>query len=103
MHSIPWLTDLQDLSGVEIFFLIVIVIIASLATGFVIEVITRETGFGTFFNAILALAGACGGIYLRYRFLAPYRADDLMLTMGCAMAASFVLLFVAFLAKSRLF
>ena len=103
MNSIPWLSDLKDLSGFELSFLVLIVIIATLATGFVTDVITQGSGFGPFLNGILALIGVCGGIYLRYRLFAPYRADDVVLTIGMAIATALVLLFALVLAKNRVF
>jgi uncharacterized membrane protein YeaQ/YmgE (transglycosylase-associated protein family) len=103
MNSIPWLADLKDLSGFELSFLVLIVIIATLATGFVTHVITQSSGFGPFPNGVLALIGACGGIYLRYRLFAAYRGDDVALTIGMAIAGALVLLFALILAKSRIF
>jgi uncharacterized membrane protein YeaQ/YmgE (transglycosylase-associated protein family) len=102
MNSIPWLADIKELSGFELSFLVLIVIIATLATGFVIDVITQNHGFGPFLNGILALIGVCAGIYLRYHLFMPYRGDDLVLTIGVAIATAFVLLFALVLAKSRI-
>jgi hypothetical protein len=102
MNSIPWLADIGELSGFELSFLVLIVIIATLATGFVIDVIVQNYGFGPFLNGLLALLGVCAGIYLRYLLFMPYRADDLVLTIGMAIATAFVLLFALGLAKSRM-
>jgi hypothetical protein len=77
MNSIPWLADMNDLSGAEMSLVGLIAIVASLATGFVIDVIAQRAAFGTFINAVLALAGACGGIYLRYHWLGSSRIDDI--------------------------
>ena len=101
MSSIPWLADIKELSGLELSFLALIVVIATLATGFVIDVIVQNYGFGPFLNGIVALIGVCAGIYLRYLLFTPYRADDLVLTIGMAIASAFVLLFALALAKSR--
>jgi hypothetical protein len=103
MNSIPWLADVNDLSSPDFSFLVLIVIIVSLATGFVMDVITQRSGFGTIANGILALIGVCAGIYLRYRLLAPYRADELVLTSGFAAGTAFVLFLALSFAKSRLF
>jgi hypothetical protein len=102
MNSIPWFSDLKDLSGVELSFLVVVTIIATLVTGFVIDVIIQGSGLGPFLNGILALIGVCGGIYLRYQLFAPFRADDLVLTIGMAIATAFILIFALVVAKSRL-
>jgi uncharacterized membrane protein YeaQ/YmgE (transglycosylase-associated protein family) len=103
MNSIPWLADLKDLSGFELTFLVLIVVIATFATGFVTHVITQSSGFGPIPNGILALVGACGGIYLRYRLFAAYRGDDVALTIGMAIAGALLLLFALILVKSRVF
>jgi uncharacterized membrane protein YeaQ/YmgE (transglycosylase-associated protein family) len=102
MNSIPWLADVKELSGAEFFFLIVMVVIASLAIGFLIDVIAGNSGFGTLVNGALALIGACTGIYLRYRLFDPFRSDDLGLTIGMAIAGAFVLFFALVLARSRI-
>ncbi len=101
MNSIPWLANVQDLSTVEWSFLIVGVIVACLVTGFFIDVIVKELGLGPAPNGILALTGVCAGVYLRYRFFAPYRADDVVLTAGFAIGCAFVLFFALALFKSR--
>ena len=102
MNSIPWLSDLEELSGFDLAFFVLVVIIATLAAGFFADAITQRSGFGPIPNGILVLIGVCGGIYLRYRLFASYRADDALLTIGMAIATAIVLLFVLILAKSRL-
>jgi uncharacterized membrane protein YeaQ/YmgE (transglycosylase-associated protein family) len=102
MNSIPWLSDLEELSGFDLAFFVLGVFIVTLAAGFFADAITQRSGFGPIPNGILALIGVCGGIYLRYRFFATYRADDALLTFGIAIATAIILLFVLILAKSRL-
>jgi uncharacterized membrane protein YeaQ/YmgE (transglycosylase-associated protein family) len=101
MNSIPWLADMQDLSSAEWGILIIAVIIGCLALGFVTDLILRDFGLGPAPNGILGLIGVCVGVYLRYRLFAPYRADDLILTIGFAVGCAFVLFFTLGLAKSR--
>jgi uncharacterized membrane protein YeaQ/YmgE (transglycosylase-associated protein family) len=103
MDSIPWLSDLEELSGFDLGFFVLVVIIATLAAGFFADAMTQRSGFGPIPNGILALIGVCGGIYLRYRLFATYRADDAIVTITMAIAGEFVFLFVLILAKSRLF
>jgi hypothetical protein len=102
MSTIPWLEDFYTLSGVEKTFLVLSVFIIAFATGFVIDVIMRNLAFGPALNGVLAVAGVFGGIYLRYRLLAPYRADDLFLTMGSALGGAFFLFVALGFIKSRL-
>jgi hypothetical protein len=102
MNSIPWLADMNDLSGAEWSLVCLLAVVASLATGFVIDVIAQRAAFGTFINALLAPAGAFGGIYLRYHWLGPSRYDDIFLIIGSALAGAFALIFTLALLRSRI-
>jgi uncharacterized membrane protein YeaQ/YmgE (transglycosylase-associated protein family) len=92
---------MNDLSGAEWSLVCLLAVVASLATGFVIDVIAQRAAFGTFINAVLALAGACGGIYLRYHWLGSSRIDDILLTISSALAGAFVLIFTLAYLRSR--
>ncbi|MGO8798493.1 MAG: hypothetical protein ACLQE9_22870 [Roseiarcus sp.] len=101
MDAIPWLVDLQELSAGELSFLILTTIVGCIATGFALDAIMKDLGMGPAPNGVLALFGVCAGIYVRYRLFAPWRADDISMTIGFAMGCA-VLLFVALgFAKSR--
>jgi uncharacterized membrane protein YeaQ/YmgE (transglycosylase-associated protein family) len=101
MNVIPWLADLQELPGAEMFFLILMVMIGAATIGFVVDVIMKDLGLGPAANGVLALSGACLGIYLRYRLLSPFRVDDVSMTIGCAIGAAFLLLLGLAVAKSK--
>ena len=101
MNAIPWLADLQDLPGGEMFFLILMVIIGAATIGFVVDVIMKDLGMGPAANGVLALSGGCLGIYLRYRLLSPFHVDDVPMTIGCAIAAAFFLLLGLAVARSK--
>jgi uncharacterized membrane protein YeaQ/YmgE (transglycosylase-associated protein family) len=103
MRSIPWLADLQYLPPVELFLLVLMVIVACMATGFASDAIMKKQGFGPVYNGILALIGVCAGIYLRYRWFSHYRADDVYTTIGFAMGSAIVLLLVLSFVKNRFF
>lgn len=101
MSAIPWMKDLGELSTGEFSFLIFIILIACMISGFILHAILQESGMGPALNGVMAVLGVCAGIYLRYRLLMPYRADDLILTIGFALGTT-VLLFVALaLIKAR--
>lgn len=102
MSSIPWLETLEELSGFEFFGVIVLAFLVVFSMGFIIDLLMGQTGFGAFLNGALVALGCVAGIYLRYRLLDPYRADDVFVTIGFALGATFVLLFVLALVKSRL-
>jgi hypothetical protein len=101
LNAIPWLANLEELSGAELSFLVLMVAVACLVVGFVLDVIIRDLGLGPLPNGVFALVGACAGIYLRYRLLAPYRADDVFLTIGFALGTVFLLFLLLGVAKSR--
>jgi hypothetical protein len=102
MNAIPWFAELKDLSSAETFLLVVMIMVGAIAAGFVIEIIARPLGFGTFINAILVLIGVGGGIYLRYHLLPAFPGNDAIVTFAAAAGAAFVLICFFFYAKSRL-
>jgi hypothetical protein len=71
-----------------------------MATGFALDAIMKNLGLGPIPNAVLALIGVCAGIYVRYRFFAAYRADDLTLTIGFAIGVPVVLFLALAFAKT---
>jgi uncharacterized membrane protein YeaQ/YmgE (transglycosylase-associated protein family) len=103
MHVIPWYTDIEQLSTGEYFVLLFMIFIATVIAGFIIHAIARDMGFGLALNAILAFIGAFSGIYLRYRLLSPFGANDLALTIGCALAMACLLFFGLALIRARVF
>jgi|SRR5580704_5889092 uncharacterized membrane protein YeaQ/YmgE (transglycosylase-associated protein family) len=102
MNGIPWLADMQDLSGAELSLLTVGVLIFGLATGFFIDLVARPQGFGTFLNAIIALIGAAAGVYLRYHLLPQFPGNDAIVTSAAAFATAFLLICALFYGKSRI-
>jgi uncharacterized membrane protein YeaQ/YmgE (transglycosylase-associated protein family) len=103
VSSIPWMKDVNELSTGEFSFLLFMLLIGCMIAGFIIHAIVRDAGFGPAPNGVLASLGACAGIYLRYRLLAPYRADDLPLTIGFAIGAAFLLFLALAYVRSRVF
>jgi uncharacterized membrane protein YeaQ/YmgE (transglycosylase-associated protein family) len=101
MNAIPWFKDLEELSTGEFAFLCLMLLIACLAAGFIIDVIMKDAGFGVAPNGVFALVGACAGIYLRYRLLASFHADDLFLTIGFALGTASLLFAALALVKGR--
>ena len=101
MNAIPWLVDLQQLSTAELSFLILMVIVGCIATGFALDAIMKDLGMGPAPNGLLALFGICAGIYVRYRLFAPFRADDVSTTIAFAMGCAVLLLIALGFAKSR--
>jgi hypothetical protein len=100
VNAIPWLADLEKQSSGELSFVFLMVVVSCLTMGFVLDLIMKDLGLGPAPNGVLALIGVCLGIYLRYRLLAPYRADDAVMTVGFAMACAFLLLIALAVTKS---
>ncbi len=100
VSAIPWLADLEKQPSGELSFLFLLVVVGCLVAGFALDLIMKDLGLGPAPNGVLALVGVCAGIYLRYRLLAPYRADDVVMTIGFAMACAFLLLVALAVAKS---
>lgn len=101
MNAIPWLVDLQELSSGEFAFLMLILVVGCITTGFILDAIMKDLGLGPAPNGVLALIGVCAGIYLRYRLFAPNRADDVVMTIGFAMGCACLLVLTMGVAKSR--
>ena len=97
MNAIPRLADLQELSSGESCFLILMGIVGCVTTGFVVDAVMQDLALGPGPNGALAFIGVCTGIYLQYRLLAPFRADDATMTIGFA----FLLFIELGAAKSR--
>jgi hypothetical protein len=101
MSTIPWFADLQDLSPFETVFLVLVVIIACMASGFGLDATMKNLGLGPISNGVVALIGVVAGIFLRYRLLGSRYTDDVFVTIGFALGfAVFLFLAMAF-AKSR--
>jgi uncharacterized membrane protein YeaQ/YmgE (transglycosylase-associated protein family) len=89
------------MSGGEMCLLILMLVIGGATIGFVVDIIMKDLGLGPAANGVLALIGACLGIYLRYRVFSSSRADDVSMTIGFAIGAAFLLLLGLAVAKSK--
>jgi hypothetical protein len=101
MSTIPWLADLQDLPPFEMAFLILIVIVACMATGFFVDAAMKNLGLGPISNGVVALVGVFGGVYLRYRLIGSRFGDDAFVTIGFGVGFAVCLFLVMALARSR--
>jgi hypothetical protein len=101
MSTIPWLVDLQDLSPFETAFLVLIVIVACMASGFAVDAAMKNLGLGPISNGVVALIGVFAGVYLRYRLLGSRYADDVFVTIGFALGFAVILFLSMAFAKSR--
>jgi len=82
-------------------FVILMVVVGCLTTGFSLDVIMKDLALDPAPNGVLAFIGVCAGIYLRYRLFAPFRANDSVMTIGFAMGCAFLLFIGLGVAKSR--
>jgi hypothetical protein len=101
MSTIPWFADLQDLSPFETVFLVLVVIIACMASGFALDATMKNLGLGPISNGVVALIGVMAGIFLRYRLLGTRYTDDVFVTIGFALGFAVFLFLAMAVAKSR--
>lgn len=101
MSTIPWLADLADLPVFEKAFLILIVIVVCMASGFLIDAAMKNLGLGPMANGIVALVGVFVGIYLRYRLIGSRFGDDAFLTVGFGLGFAVLVFLALALARSR--
>jgi hypothetical protein len=101
MSTIPWLADLGDLPLFETAFLILFVIVACMAAGFLLDAAMKNLGLGPFANAIIALIGVFAGIYLRYRLIGSRFGDDAFLTLGFGLGFALLVFLGIALVRSR--
>ncbi|MGO8800313.1 MAG: hypothetical protein ACLQE9_02395 [Roseiarcus sp.] len=101
MSTIPWLADLQDLSPFETVFLILIIIVVCMASGFLLDAAMKNLGLGPITNGIVALIGVFAGVFLRYRLLGSRYADDVFVTIGFGLGFAVLLFLGMAFAKSR--
>lgn len=101
MSTIPWLADLRDLPLFETAFLILFVIVACMAAGFLLDAVMKNLGFGPFANAVIALIGVFAGIYLRYRLIGARFGDDAFLTLGFGLGFAVLVFLAIALVRSR--
>jgi hypothetical protein len=93
MHTIPWLSEINDLSGVDwVLFGLIIFVVAS-GAGFIVHAIMKEAGFGPLANGVIALVAALGGCWIRYRFLAHAPGNDMAITALFAMGTPLLVLY----------
>ena len=101
MSTIPWFADLQDLSPFETVFLVLLVIIACIVSGFALDAAMKNLGLGPISNGVVALIGVIAGIFLRYRLLGSRYGDDVFVTIAFALGFAVCLVLAMAFAKSR--
>jgi uncharacterized membrane protein YeaQ/YmgE (transglycosylase-associated protein family) len=102
MNVIPWFADMKELSTVEMTLLLAAIFVGAFFVGIAVDMIMKDTGLGAAPNGIIALIGAFAGVYLRYRLLNPFRADDLILTIGFAIGCAMALFLLLGWAKCQI-
>ncbi|HLW92479.1 MAG TPA: hypothetical protein VKS78_14430 [Roseiarcus sp.] len=103
MQTIPWLAEVDSLSGFELTALVMIVLISAWGAGFMVDAAMGRFGLGPFINGILVLFGACFGIYARYAFIVAPADLDVGLTLGFAAGTPMALLMAIGILRAWLF
>lgn len=101
MSAIPWFADLQDLSPFEAVFVVLVVIIACMASGFALDAAMKNLGMGPISNGVVALVGVFAGVVLRYRVLGNRYTDDVFVTIGFGLGFAVLLFLAMAFSKSR--
>ena len=103
MHTIPWITDIEALSGFELTAVGMMVLVSAWGAGFLADNAMGQFGLGPVINGILALFGAFGGLYLRYAYIHPPADLDVVVTLGFAALAPALLLLAVGIIRGWLF
>jgi|SRR5579862_5726509 hypothetical protein len=103
MQTIPWLAEVDSLSGFELTALAMIVLISAWGVGYMADSAMGRFGLGPFLNGIIVLFGAFLGIYARYAYIVAPADMDLGLTLGFAAGTPMVLLMTLGIVRAWLF
>jgi hypothetical protein len=103
MHTIPWLAELEDLSGFEMTAVGMIILVSAWGAGYMTDNAMGKFGMGPAVNGVIALLGVCAGVYLRYRYVVAPADWDAGLTLGFAASTPIVLLLAIGVVRGRLF
>jgi len=103
MHTIPWITDLEALSGFELTAVGMMILVTAWGAGFLADSAMGQFGLGPVINGVLALLGAFCGLYLRYAYIHAPADLDISLTLGFAALTPAVMLLAVGLIRGWLF
>jgi hypothetical protein len=103
MHTIPWITDIEALSGFELTAVGMMVLVSAWGAGFLADNAMGQFGLGPVINGIVTLLGVFGGLYLRYAYIHLPADLDLGVTLGFAAVTPAILLMAIGIARGYIF
>ncbi|HXW20658.1 MAG TPA: hypothetical protein VEK35_09160 [Roseiarcus sp.] len=103
MHTIPWIADIEALSGFELTAVGMMVLVSAWGAGFLADNAMGQAGLGPVINAVVTLIGAFAGLYLRYAYIHPPADLDVVVTLGFAALTPALLLLAIGVIRGRLF
>jgi hypothetical protein len=99
----PFFLMIRDLEGFEMVCFWLGAFVSLVLVGFALDYLMGHQGFGPFINALLALAGVFGGLYVRYNFMTPYLRYEPYLSFSLLFAAPVLLVLGLSFARTRVF
>jgi hypothetical protein len=99
MHTIPWLADLEALSGFE---MTAVGIVSAWGAGYLTDNAMGQYGLGPAINAIVTLLGVFAGLYLRYAYVHTSADLDLSVTLAFATLTPALLLLAIGVLRGRI-
>jgi hypothetical protein len=102
MHTIPWLADLEALSGFEMTAVGMMVLVSAWGAGYLTDNAMGQYGLGPAINAVITLLGVFAGLYLRYAYIHTSADLDLSVTLAFAALTPALLLLAIGVLRGRI-
>ena len=102
MHTIPWIVDLEALSGFELTAVGMMILVSAWGAGYLADNAMGQFGLGPVLNAIITLLGVVAGLYLRYAYIHTSAELDLSVTLAFAALAPALLLLAIGVFRGRI-
>jgi hypothetical protein len=102
MHAIPWIVDLEALSGFELTAVGMMILVSAWGAGYLADNAMGQFGLGPVLNAVITLLGVYAGLYLRYAYIHPPADLDLSVTLAFAALTPALLLLAIGVFRGRI-
>lgn len=99
----PFFQMIDALEGFELVCFWLAVFVAFFLIGFVLDYLMGRQGFGPYVNSVLALIGACLGLYLRYNYFLGYVRYEPYLSFTLLFAAPVALILILSFMRTRVY
>ena len=99
----PFFLMIHSLEGFEKVCFWLAAFVGFVLSGFILDFLMGRQGFGPYINAVLALAGVFGGLYVRYNYMTPYLRYEPYVSFGLLFAAPVLLVVILSFLRTRVF